>query len=114
MTAIDDLRYVIRAMNGVSAKWQQIALRFKLAGGKTDGIKSRLRKDPDRCLLEVIAEWLQSDAADCTWRSVVCAIAARVGGDNPSEAEKVAKEYQSMLQSVSFPMIMLRLQSLHT
>jgi hypothetical protein len=94
-TAIADIPLVRRAMNGVSAKWPMIAVRFKISGNKTDDFKKKFKRDSDQCLTAVIAEWLQCGDG-CFWRNVVCTMAARVGGDNPFEAEKVAREYQSV------------------
>lgn len=89
------LPHVIRAMNGVSSRWSTIAIRFKISQDKIDDIKKKYRRNSDQCLMAIIVEWLQR-GEECSWKSVVCAIAARVGGDNPREAEKVALEYHSM------------------
>lgn len=80
-------------MNGVASKWSMIAIRFQIPSDKIDNIKKKFKNDSDQCLTGIIVEWLQR-GVECSWKSVVFAIAAHVGGDNPSIAEKVAREYQ--------------------
>ena len=80
-------------MRGVAAKWEMIAVRFKVPPNEVEDFKKKFKRDSDQCLTAMLVEWL-SAARGCSWRAVVCAIAARVGGDNPREAEKVAREYR--------------------
>ena len=81
-------------MLGVAARWEMIATRFKISRNKIEDFRKKFKRDSDQCLTAIIVEWLRA-ARGCSWRAVVCAIAARVGGDNPREAEKVAQEYKS-------------------
>ena len=81
-------------MNGVASKWFMISVRFEIPSDRAEDIKKKYKKDSDQCLTAIIVEWLRR-AIGCSWRNVVSAIAAHVGGDNPAEAEKVAQAYQS-------------------
>ena len=89
------------AMINVSARWYNIGIHFGLSINTLDEIKSMNRLDSDKCLTDMIAEWLKNykQKHGCpTWRKVVIAISSQTGGDNPSEASKVAKEYKSMIE----------------
>ena len=96
-TEMKDLPYIRAALINVSAEWYNIGVHFKIHVNILDQIKKENRSDCDRCLTAMIAEWLKSNRGDPpTWKKVVAAIASRVGGDNPSEARKIAKDYSRM------------------
>ena len=82
-----------KALIQVSAQWKTIAMRFKITQNATEEIKKMYKRDCDQCLTAVIVKWLQSPC-EHSWSDVICAIAARVGGDNPTKAKKVAREYK--------------------
>jgi len=95
---VKDLPYVRTALIHVSAQWYNIGVHFGLGVDLLNVIKKNNRGDCDRCLTAMVAEWLKSNSPQNdppTWKKVVLAIASRVGGDNPREAEKVAKDYSS-------------------
>ena len=95
-----DLSYIRMAMIKVSSRWYIIGIHFGLPMNTLDAIKSKNRNDSDKCLTCVIAEWLKNFSkkqGPPTWRKVAIAVSSRVGGDNPSEACKIAKEYASKL-----------------
>ena len=96
-TEMKDLPYIRAALINVSAEWYNIGVHFKIHVNILDQIKRENRSDCDRCLTAMIAEWLKSNRGDPpTWKKVVAAIASRVGGDNPSEARKIAEDYSRM------------------
>ena len=98
-TEMKDLPYVRAALINVSAEWYNIGVHFRIHVNILDQIKRKNRSDCDRCLTAMIAEWLKSSPTQVdspTWKKVVAAIASRVGGDNPSEARKIAKDYSRM------------------
>ena len=92
-----DLPYVRAALINVSAEWYNIGVHFRIHVNTLDQIKRENRRDCDRCLTAMIAEWLKNDTGDPpTWKKVVAAIASRVGGDNPSEAKRIAQDCSCM------------------
>lgn len=98
LAGVKDLPYVRTALIHVSAQWYNIGVHFGLGVDLLNVIKKNNRGDCDRCLTAMVAEWLKSNSPQNdppTWKKVVLAIASRVGGDNPREAEKVAKDYSS-------------------
>ena len=98
-TEMKDLPYVRAALINVSAEWYNIGVHFRIHVNILDQIKRENRSDCDRCLTAMIAEWLKSSPTRVdspTWKKVVAAIASRVGGDNPSEAKRIAEDYSRM------------------
>ena len=94
-----DLPYVRAALINVSAEWYNIGVYFRIHVNTLDQIKRENRRDCDKCLTAMIAEWLKSSASKVdppTWKMVVVAIASRVGGDNPSEAKRIAEDHSRM------------------
>ncbi len=88
------------AMINVSVRWYNIGVHFGLPINTLDSFRSKNRNDSDKCLTCVIAEWIKNFPKKQglpTWRKVAIAVSSRVGGDNPSEACKIAKEYASKL-----------------
>lgn len=48
-------------------------------------------------MIAVLAEWLKNPSPRTgppTWKKVVVAVASRVGGDNPSEARRIGKNFK--------------------
>lgn len=82
-----------KALIQVSAKWKMIAMRFKIPSNAIEDIKRMYKRDSNQCLTAVIVKWLQS-SSEHSWSDVICAIAAQIGGDTPTEAKKVAREYK--------------------
>ena len=106
LAGVKDLPYVRTSLIGVSAQWYNIGVHFRIDTNRLDEIKKKNRRDCDRCLTAMVAEWLKSNSPRTgppTWRTVVIAIAAQVGGNNPREAEEVAKHYSSTFPSCGFP-----------
>jgi len=79
------------AMIDVSVNYYSIGLQLGVDMSKLDKIRAAHRRDSDRCLTLVIGEWLKN-SRKCTWRKVVISVAAKVGGDNPALATKIARE----------------------
>lgn len=81
-------------MIDVANHWYQIGLQLHINGSTLDEIKSVHHSSVDRRLTMVIVEWLKNyqDPRDCTWRKVVIATSARMGGDNPRLAEDLARQ----------------------
>ena len=77
-------------MLAVSTRWKDIGLFFGIGITELDKIEKDYRRNSDRCLTYVIAEWLKNHQPEPTWRKVCRAVAARAGGDNPSEAKRIA------------------------
>ena len=75
----------------VAVKWYNIVLQLGVDMSILDEIRSAHRGDSNRCLTRTIWEWLKN-SSKCTWRKVVIAVSARVGGDNPALARDIAKE----------------------
>ena len=78
----------------VSVHWYSIGLQLGVDMSTLDKIRSAHRRDVDRCLTLVIGEWLKN-SKKCTWTKVVIAVSARVGGDNPALASRIAKGCKS-------------------
>ena len=85
------------AMQRVSAHWKNVGLNLGLDVADLDRIGQENKRSTDKCLTAVIAEWLKNHPPDCppTWRKVCFTVAERIGGDNPSEARRIANEHNS-------------------
>ena len=70
-------------------------MSFGIDVAELDKIERENRHNSDRCLTFVIAEWLKNHQPDPTWRKVCFTLAAQAGGDNPSEAKKIALQWNS-------------------
>lgn len=94
---LKDLPYIRMAMVDVASHWYNIGIHFGIPTGKMDEIRSKNRNDPDFCLTSILVVWLRTHNLKLgppTWRKVVIAVSSRVGGDHPSLASKIAKEYK--------------------
>lgn len=92
------------ALINVSARWYNIGIHFGLPSNTLDKFRSQNRGDTDKCITDVIVEWLKNykeKYGPPTWRRVIIAVASRVGGDNPAEATRIAKAFKSMQVLVS-------------
>lgn len=86
------------ALKDVSSQWYNLGVHFRVDINKLDGIKRANRNNSERCLTDMLAEWLKNPRhSPPTWRKVVIAVASRVGGDNPREAQRIAQDYKSKL-----------------
>lgn len=99
--ALKLLPYVRVAMIHIATKWQDIGLYLNVEQSKIEGIRHKCRRDHDKSLTEVLAEWLRNPNPKLphTWRTVVAVMAYRVAGDHPNEALKVAEMYQGKWQA---------------
>ena len=72
---------------------------LKVELNKLDGIKGKYKRDNDKCLTAMLAEWLSNPKPEAppTWWTVVAVMAYRVAGDDPSAAQKVAETYRGRL-----------------
>ena len=94
--ALTDLPFIRMATNNVGSHWYNLGIYFQLPTNFLDEIRGKFRQNADRCLTAVLGEWLKNPSSDSpSWRTVVAAVASRVGGDNPAEARKIARNYTS-------------------
>ena len=111
-TGIDDLQYVLRILHDkkLVAKWRAIGQTLTVTDDDLDRFKAEFKNDPDLCLLQVMAAWLQGQARrreDPSWSRVVWMIADERGGDKRRAGLEVAMKlkgvhvYRSMLQLLS-------------
>lgn len=84
------MAYIRVAMLAVSTRWKDIGLIFGINITILDKIGKDYRHNSDKRLTYVIAEWLKNHQPEPTWRKVCHALAAQAGGDNPSEAKRIA------------------------
>ena len=95
---MDDLPFIRIATINVCANWYNLGIYLHLPVDSLDQMRSRYRHNSERCLTAVLGEWLRNPIKGTpSWTAVVCAVAARVGGDNPSEARKIARAYTGKL-----------------
>ncbi len=80
----------------VGSHWYNLGIYFHLPTNSLDEFRSKFRQNANRCLTAVLGEWLKNPTNEtASWRAVVAAVASRVGGDNPAEARKIARNYTS-------------------
>ena len=70
--SVDDLRVVMKELNNVRAKWNNIGVQLGVSVGTLDAIKKQY-SDPSDCLRETLTAWLKSSACN-KWADVVDAL----------------------------------------
>ena len=98
-TAGDDFMEVRDAVTDVLHKWQGVAHALGLRPAQVQTIRAKHR-DLDDCMDEAISVWLRRDYMEAkfgppTWTSLVKAIAAKAGGQNPALADEIAEAHPS-------------------
>ena len=69
---VDDLRVVMKELNDVRAKWNNIGVQLGVSVGTLDAIKKQY-SDPSDCLRETLTTWLKSSLCN-KWADVVDAL----------------------------------------
>ena len=69
---VDDLRVVMKELNDVCAKWNNIGVQLGVKVGRLKAIEKQY-SDPSDCLRETLREWLTNLSAP-TWTNVVDAL----------------------------------------
>ena len=69
---IDDLRVLMKELNDVRAKWNNIGVQLGVSVGTLDAIKKQY-SDPSDCLRETLTAWLRSSPCN-KWADVVDAL----------------------------------------
>ena len=68
---VDDLRVVMKELNDVRAKWNNIGVQLGVSVGTLDAIKKQY-SDPSDCLRETLTAWLKSSTPG--WTNIVDAL----------------------------------------
>ena len=96
--AEDDTKDVVQEVLDLAGRWQDMCLALGLH--RLEGeIAARYPQNPKRCLREVIIRWLRKvhnvdRYGPPTWKTLVKAVAAEVGGENPALAEQIANKHK--------------------
>ena len=98
-TEIEDLRYVVRVLQPLENKWENIGTVLRVRN--LDTIKKKFPTEPQRCLIAMLSDWLNGQydtqrGKPPSWWMVVFALADRGGGDNRQRAEYVAKNHKGI------------------
>ena len=113
LTAAEDLIAVMKALQRVKAEIPKIFEILKVDDQKIKQIKATHRLNYDRVSISLIGEWLRGSCQEDyrtrepyslheeqyqhpSWWNLVWAVAHSVGGNNPAQAEKIAKTYPSL------------------
>lgn len=100
----DDLRYVVKAVHSLSRYNHGIGLCLHVH--HLEEIEARFRRDPLKCLIAVLNNWLKQavgsdgDPEPPTWRRLVYVVADPLGGNNQAVAANIAQNYEGMLMLV--------------
>lgn len=91
---------VKEAIVDVLHRWQSIALALGLKPAQVQTIKANRRGDLEACMDDALLVWLkrshmESKFGPPTWKSLVKAIAAKAGGQNPALAADIAEAHPS-------------------
>ena len=70
--SVDDLRVVMKELNDVRAKWNNIGVQLGVSVGTLDAIEKQY-SDPSDCLRETLTAWLKSSTPN-KWTNVVDAL----------------------------------------
>ena len=98
--SVDDLRVVMKELNAVRAKWNNIGVQLGVSVGTLDAIREKY-SDPSDCLRETLTAWLKSSIPN-EWMNVVDAL--NVVGEAKLAAELEHKYCSSKpVSSMSVP-----------
>ncbi len=87
---LDDLRKVNDALLDVTSKWDMLGLQLEIHPGLLDTIETKYPKDPSKCLLEMLKDWLKNGQA--TWEHLIEALESRALRES-ALARKLRDEY---------------------
>ena len=84
---------------GVAAKWRGIGGGLRLRAAVLDTIQEANQGDPEKCLSQVVLEWLRKNYntekfGEPTWQWLVEVVATPAGGNNNDLAAKIASKHQ--------------------
>ena len=79
LNARDHLREVIEAVWDVRSKWHIFGISLGIDPYTLDAISTRHRGDPDKCLSDMIQQWLDSESK-ATWEALIDALEAKSVG----------------------------------
>ncbi len=89
---LDNLREVNDALLDIISKWYLLGLQLDIHPGALDAIEEKCLKDPSKCLLEVLKDWLKSGEA--SWVQLISVLGDRALGET-SLARKLKFKYCS-------------------
>ena len=95
LSLLDDLIDVKRAVIELAARWRAIGEALRLTTGKLDSISLVNLCDPEKCLSDVLSEWLCNYPGSRvpSWRWLVEVVADPVGGNNRQLAKQIARQH---------------------
>ena len=92
MLSVDDLHLLMKELNDVRAKWNNIGVQLGVSVGTLDAIRETY-SDPSNCLREALTAWLKSSLPN-KWTNVVDAL--NVVGEARLAAELEHKYYSTL------------------
>ncbi len=87
---VDDLCEVNDALLDIASKWYMLGLQLRIGPGMLDTIDEKYSKNPNKCLLEVLKDWLKKGEA--SWEKVIEALESRAVGET-GLARKLKEKY---------------------
>ena len=94
----DDHYDIIKELTSLAARWKDIGIALRLKNGQLNEIESKNPGKPQRCLSDVIENWLKRNYnvkkfGPPTWRWLVEIVAHQAGGNDKDLADKIARQY---------------------
>ena len=91
----------------MAAKWRGIGGGLRLRAAMLDTIQEANQGDPEKCLSQVVLEWLRKNYnterfGEPTWQWLVEVVATPAGGNNNDLAAKIASKHQGEGTNTSF------------
>lgn len=95
---------MLEALDPVSAKWMEIGIILGLPFNTLEAIKRSPGYDVAECVKSVVKKWLKKKYAYVnvgvpSWKKLVEAIGARMGGNDSKYAMDVAKKHKKLEHS---------------
>ena len=84
-----------RDLDGV---WRDFGSALGISPSAIKGVAVAHPGDPGQCLFDILHKWVQKDYnyqkfGPPSWRTLVKAVGSSVGGQNPAQAEKIARTH---------------------
>ena len=76
---IEDLRIVIKAVFEIRAKWHRLGVELGIHSHTLESIKSKCLHNPEDYLLELLTEWLKTEAP--SWKKLIDALKSEIVGE---------------------------------
>ncbi len=76
---LDNLCEVNDALLDIISKWYLLGLQLDIHPGVLDVIEEKCPKDPSKCLLEVLKDWLKNGEA--SWEQLISVLGDRALGE---------------------------------